>query len=251
MEFTGERYVPELLSAKISYEHWHRYIFSSRFCGHKKVLDIACGEGYGTAFLSAQASHITGVDVSPEAITHAHAKYGNQRVQFVQAPASQLPFEKGSFDTIVSFETLEHLNKEDQQLFMAEAVRVLHKTGLLLISTPNKKVYSDDAQYANPYHLAEFYRSEFEAFLKTYFRHVLLFDQEIIGGSIISRPKEDLYNIDRLHIGAGGFVPGSTHQNRGTEYLIAVCSHEHLSSISGSILLDEDNALIKEHYNAK
>ena len=52
LEFTGERYIPDLKEAQISYEHWHRYLYASYFVKDKVVLDIACGEGYGSDFLS-------------------------------------------------------------------------------------------------------------------------------------------------------------------------------------------------------
>src|SRR6185295_9345467 len=113
MEFTGERYLPELLSAKISYEHWHRYIFASRFCTQKKVLDIACGEGFGSNFLSGYAESVQGIDIAPEVIEHAKRKYQNERLNFAVSNAVSVPFEPENFDVVVSFETLEHLTGED------------------------------------------------------------------------------------------------------------------------------------------
>ena len=50
LEFSGERYIPDLKEAQISYEHWHRYLYASYFVKDKVVLDIACGEGYGSDF---------------------------------------------------------------------------------------------------------------------------------------------------------------------------------------------------------
>src|SRR4051812_25857571 len=113
LEFTGERFVPELMAAKISYEHWHRYIFARRFCIGKKVLDVACGEGYGTAYLASFAQYITGVDISEESIQHATTKYKGPKSEFVQSDVAQMPLNNVSFDTIVSFETLEHLSADD------------------------------------------------------------------------------------------------------------------------------------------
>ena len=84
MAFTGERYVPSLLSAKISYEHWHRYIFAKGYVQNKLVLDAACGEGYGTAYLAGFATHVTGIDLSEEAINHAQKKYLLNNLSFVR-----------------------------------------------------------------------------------------------------------------------------------------------------------------------
>jgi 2-polyprenyl-3-methyl-5-hydroxy-6-metoxy-1,4-benzoquinol methylase len=247
MEFTGERYIPELLSPKISYEHWHRYIFASRFCVQKKVLDLACGEGYGSAYLAAVAHTVTGIDISDDAVQHAKMKYNLPNVQFLQSDVSRLNLESKGFDTIVSFETLEHLTADSQELFMAEAVRLLNAEGILLVSTPNKKIYSDNANYVNPYHLSEFYKPDFENFLQRHFKSVVVFSQQIIGGSIISDDDENIFNIDRLRLGQNGFIPGTNEKQAEMEYLIGICSQNKFSPVSGSILLDNDNKLITDH----
>ena len=67
MEFTGERFVPQC-QGEIAAEHYHRYFFASGFVAGKRVLDIASGEGYGTHILAQSAAHVTGVDISPEAV---------------------------------------------------------------------------------------------------------------------------------------------------------------------------------------
>lgn len=245
MEFTGERYIPELKSAKISYEHWHRYIFARRFCTQKTVLDVACGEGYGSSYLSAFAKEVTGIDISDESVTHAKNKYTGSNIHFLQSNATKLPFPESNFDVIVSFETLEHLTAEDQRLFLAESARVLNDKGIMIVSTPNKKIYSDDPQYTNPYHLAEFYRADFETFLLEFYKTVIIFNQQVVGGSQICRPNVDQYDIDYIHMGAEGFVPGLAENHvLDTEYLIAVCSQTAASPISGSLMLDNHNQLI-------
>lgn len=247
MEYTGERYIPELLSAKISYEHWHRYIFASQFCVQKKVADIACGEGYGTAFLSNYAECISGVDVAEDVIRHAKSKYENENTKFITSNATDVCFDSNSLDVVVSYETLEHLTSSDQLLFLEETVRLLNPQGLLVISTPNKKVYSDDASYSNPYHLSEFYKEDFEKFLSKFYPKVVIFNQEIFSGSLINRPSEYLYNVTNIHLGLNAFVPGSTNENRDSEYLIAICCKTDFPFIPGSIMIDEDNKLIKEY----
>ncbi|HEX5130670.1 MAG TPA: class I SAM-dependent methyltransferase, partial [Usitatibacter sp.] len=67
LPFTGERYVPGV-QGEIWLEHWHRYHFAARWAAGKRVLDVACGEGYGTSVLARHAAGVTGVDVSAEAI---------------------------------------------------------------------------------------------------------------------------------------------------------------------------------------
>jgi 2-polyprenyl-3-methyl-5-hydroxy-6-metoxy-1,4-benzoquinol methylase len=69
LPFTGERFVPGT-KGEIWIEHWHRYHFASRWVAGKRVLDVACGEGYGAALLARRAAHVTGVDLSAAAIEH-------------------------------------------------------------------------------------------------------------------------------------------------------------------------------------
>src|SRR6266403_4168752 len=70
--FTGERFLPGC-AGEIAYEHWHRYAFARRFATGKRVLDAACGEGYGTALLSKVASAVVGVDIDAATVAHARA----------------------------------------------------------------------------------------------------------------------------------------------------------------------------------
>jgi 2-polyprenyl-3-methyl-5-hydroxy-6-metoxy-1,4-benzoquinol methylase len=78
LPFTGERFIPGT-RGEIWIEHWHRYHFAARWVKGKRVLDLACGEGYGSALLARHAESITGVDVSQQAIDHAQRAYGKLR----------------------------------------------------------------------------------------------------------------------------------------------------------------------------
>ena len=91
LPFTGERFVPGT-KGEIWIEHWHRYHFAARWAAGKRVLDVACGEGYGSAFLARSAAYVAGVDVSPQAIAHAERTYAKPGVvEFVQASCTRLP----------------------------------------------------------------------------------------------------------------------------------------------------------------
>jgi len=82
MEFTGERYVPSL-RGQIYYEHLHRYAIAARFCGGKRVLDIASGEGYGSALLARTAAEVVGVDIDRRSVDHARATYYAANLRFM------------------------------------------------------------------------------------------------------------------------------------------------------------------------
>ena len=156
--FTGERFLPSC-SGEIAYEHWHRYAFARRFAHGKRVLDAACGEGYGTALLGAVAASVIGVDIDLATIAQARATYGEgTRVRFVATSCTGLPIPSASFDLVVSFETIEHLSGEEQPDMLAEFARVLAPDGVLIISSPNRRLYSDARNYVNPHHVQELYR---------------------------------------------------------------------------------------------
>jgi ubiquinone/menaquinone biosynthesis C-methylase UbiE len=158
LPFTGERFIPGL-KGEIWMEHWHRYHFASRWAAGKRVLDVACGEGYGSALLARGAAHVTGVDVSAEAIDHAKRAYADRgNLEFLCATCTALPLGDASVDVAVSFETLEHIAEQDP--FLDELARVLKPDGVLVLSCPNKLEYSDKRNYRNEFHVKEMYREE-------------------------------------------------------------------------------------------
>ncbi|WP_435008487.1 class I SAM-dependent methyltransferase [Tundrisphaera lichenicola] len=167
-----ERMVPEDAHARIFWEHVARYRFAKDHVVGKRVLDIACGEGYGAAGLAmAGASSVVGVDLSPEACEHARAKYGlDARVGNAQA----IPLPDRSVDLVVSFETIEHVENPDQ--FLRECARVLVPEGVLILSTPNRPVYSGEGPL-NPFHQSELDEGEFVGLLESRFRSVRLYSQ--------------------------------------------------------------------------
>jgi 2-polyprenyl-3-methyl-5-hydroxy-6-metoxy-1,4-benzoquinol methylase len=129
MKFTGEKYIPELEGPEISYEHWHRYLFAKQFESGKVVLDIACGKGYGSYFLSTFAKKVIGINVSQETINYASSKYVRDNLEFRTGLASNIPIENAIFDVIISFETIEHIIEADQLVFLTEVKRLLKPSG--------------------------------------------------------------------------------------------------------------------------
>ena len=185
LEFTGERFVPGVIG-EIAHEHWHRYAFARRFVGGKRVLDVACGEGYGSALLARTARVVTGIDIAAEAIAHAREHYRDRgNVEFLQGSATSLALPDASVDLVVSFETLEHLPRTDQPRMLAEFARVLADDGLLLLSAPNPVEYSIARNYCNPYHLYEPTREELEAQLAPLFPALRWYRQRRYFGSAL------------------------------------------------------------------
>jgi 2-polyprenyl-3-methyl-5-hydroxy-6-metoxy-1,4-benzoquinol methylase len=169
----GERMIPEISDESTFWEHVYRYAFASRFVSGKRVLDIACGEGYGAAALAkAGAAQVIGVDVSECACLHAHQKYGlDTRV----GTAERIPLPNNSVDVVVSFETIEHVPNPNRLL--DECARVLVTGGRLIISTPNKGTYTWPGGAQNPHHISELTEEEFSHALQSRFRDIHFYTQ--------------------------------------------------------------------------
>jgi SAM-dependent methyltransferase len=187
LKFTGERFVPGV-AGEIELEHVHRYAFACRYTAGKRVLDAACGEGYGSALLAQAAATVGGVDIDGETLAHAAERYrAVSNLAFHQASAAALPFADASFDAIVSFETIEHLPTADQPKMLAEFARVLTPNGLLILSAPNRVEYSDKRGYANPFHFHEHDRAELDALLAVHFVARRYHHQRVWLGSTLWR----------------------------------------------------------------
>jgi SAM-dependent methyltransferase len=184
-EFTGERFVPGV-AGEIVYEHVHRYAFARAFARGRRVLDAACGEGYGTALLATVAQSAVGVDIDAAAVQRARdacRDRGNAR--FVEGSVAALPLPDASVDVVVSFETIEHLAAADQPRMIAEFARVLAPGGTLLLSSPNRLEYSDARNYRNPFHLHELDRDELARLLEPSFPSRRWYRQRMWMGSTI------------------------------------------------------------------
>lgn len=173
LQSTGERMIPEGADAGTFWEHLYRYKFASRFIRGKKVLDIASGEGYGAAALDrARASQVLGVDIAPEVCAFAHEKYG---LKTCTGSGLSIPIADDSFDVVVSFETIEHV--DTPEAFLVECKRVLKKGGVLILSTPNIDVYSNGKPPWNPFHKKELKQDEFFDLVASHFRKITWFSQ--------------------------------------------------------------------------
>lgn len=177
-KFTGERYLPsECQDSEIRIEHIQRYRFAVEWVKDKKVLDAACGEGYGSRLLSQYAETVVGMDLDQTAVDNANEKYGTKKLSFIQGNIESLPFEDATFDVVVSFETIEHVDEKTQKMFLQEIQRVLKTDGVLIMSTPNKKIYTDLVHSVNRFHVKEFYEREYMDFLHEEFQNLAVYLQ--------------------------------------------------------------------------
>jgi ubiquinone/menaquinone biosynthesis C-methylase UbiE len=257
LEWTGERFLPfmdpKISGAEIHYEHLHRYYFASHFVEGKKVLDLACGEGYGSYIFSKSAEHVVGIDIDEGTIKHASSKYIKDNLEFIQGSILEVPIEgKKLFDVIACFEILEHV-KEHEEL-MKEVKRLLKDDGIFIASTPNKKVYSDDVSYENPFHEKELYFNEFKELLKRYFNYVCFFGQRVYAGSHLWSLTQ-VNEISEEHViekRDKGFAV-TDYEKKEPVYFIAIASDKEvdISKLAlRSYLTDVDNAVFdnfREH----
>ena len=192
--WTGERMVTDQTGA-IEAEHYHRYFLARELCRGRDVLDVASGEGYGSALLSQTAKSVVGVEIDPKCVEHATHEYRAANLRYLMGDAVKLPLRDQSVDAVVSFETIEHVS--DQAAFLSEVKRVLRPSGFLLVSTPDLNVYSAPGTEANPYHVRELTELEFRETLKSEFNNVLIVRQRAVTGSLVlpdggTRQSEDV-----------------------------------------------------------
>ena len=175
---------PGWKEAAIGYEHLHRYAYATRFVRNKRVLDLACGEGYGSYLLAKTAESVVGIDIDEHAIRHARNKYIKQSLEFKVGSVTEVPIAgEHLFEVVVCFEALEHI--EDHQKLLSEVKRLLTPDGIFIVSTPNKTVYTDEPQLNNPFHVHELYFDEFRELFETHFKKVKFLGQRIYCNSNI------------------------------------------------------------------
>ena len=246
LEFTGERFTPECVR-EIHYEHIHRYVFARGLVRGKRVLDAACGEGYGSALLADFAASVVGVDVSSDAIEHAQDRYQAEGLEFRQADCLALPFGDDEFECIASFETLEHL--EEQEQLLSEFRRVLKPGGFLLISTPDKAIYTDKLGNNNEFHPKELYRDEFESLVARHFPVHRLWGQKLGFQSLIWSLEESPGQWFNRENEQG--INTSASPPYEAVYLMALCAStkDCLPSASEGLSLFDDTAeSVYDHY---
>ena len=231
----GERLEANIYDVSM-FEHLHRYAIAKDLCREKKVLDIASGEGYGSAFIASTATSVIGVDLDKYAVEDAIKKYKLPNLIFKQGSAAEIPVDNNSVDIVISFETLEHHDKHEEMI--TEVKRVLTPNGMLVISTPDKLVYSDKKNYNNKYHVKELYESEFKALIQNKFKYSKFFKQRAFFASMIT--PEDVKQTEQINFYKGNYSNLNKLIGLEAEYLIAFASDEPIVYKNTSLFIDED-----------
>lgn len=165
-------------------DHLARYFLVKNLCENKKVLDAACGEGYGS-FLIAEswnAKSVTAIDISQDAIESAKENFKSSKIEYICHDLEQIEniLTPKSFDIIISLETIEHLKNPES--FLAGIKNILKPDGIVIISCPNDHWWYQNREDYNPHHLHKYHLNEFQELCQQYLGEV---SQVMIGTSVI------------------------------------------------------------------
>ncbi|WP_171056080.1 methyltransferase domain-containing protein [Paenibacillus sinopodophylli] len=237
--FTGERLVVNR-TVKQDYssvynEHMSRYVFASRLVSGLRVLDAACGAGYGSEMLKRSgAAEVIGVDVDLASLELAKRDYGGTDISFVEGDVLALPFGDASFDVVVSFETIEHVASGAD--WIKESARVLKEGGLFIVSTPNRTVtntpiYFEELPF-NQHHRFEYRTAELIGELVQHYAVEAVYGQNVYDDSLFPTMRwlRELHGIapDRAEAHKRTWNPHELiplHEIKSAEpmYIVAVC----------------------------
>ena len=172
LELTGERTLPDVPAENYWYRR-HLAVYEwigARVVG-RRVLDMACGEGYGSEVLARGAAGVVGVDANPEAHEHARLRYTRQNLTFERGLVETFG-EPDSFDAVVFLQTIEHV--QDPVAVLAHFRSLLAPGGVAYVSTPNVLTLAPPGaeKSGNPWHIKEYRAAEFEALCRGVFGEV-------------------------------------------------------------------------------
>ncbi|MFZ0041427.1 MAG: class I SAM-dependent methyltransferase [Solirubrobacteraceae bacterium] len=174
LELTGERTLPDVPAENYWYRR-HLAVYEwigARVIG-RRVLDMACGEGYGSEVLWRSAQSVVGVDANPDAYEHARLRYTRQNLSFERGMIETWG-EPNSFDAVVFLQTIEHV--QDPVAVLEHLRSLLTEDGVLYVSTPNLLTLAPPGapKSDNPWHIKEYRSYEFDALCRTVFDRVQL-----------------------------------------------------------------------------
>lgn len=172
LELTGERTLPDVPAENYWFRrHLAVYEWIARRCAGLDVVDMACGEGYGTDVLATHATRVTGVDANPDAYEHARLKYTRPGVSFVRDLVDSY---SEPCDAVVFLQTIEHV--EDPQAVLGHFKAMLKPGGTVYVSTPNLLTLAAPGaeKSDNPWHVKEYRANEFRELCEQSFQHAQL-----------------------------------------------------------------------------
>lgn len=182
----GSGILPEETHPKFFARHLSAYHFALPYIKNKDILEIGFGDGYGANFLADYARSIKAVDVLERNVALAENKYKKNNLEFKKIDAAYSMFPDNTFDAVVSFQVIEHIDEGQIAGYLKSIMRVLKSGGAAFISTLNldKNRKPDKPYVKNPFHVKEFTYEEFDSSIKEIFENY-----EIYGLFYTSRLK--------------------------------------------------------------
>lgn len=225
----------------VIHEHQARYEFAGDFVKDKFVVDGACGAGIGSVmFASAGARQVWAYDLSSDSIDASKIKNNLANLIWSVADVTQLPLENSVVDVWICLETIEHITNDEKLLI--EAKRVLKPGGILVCSTPNRRVTNPQSSIQdkpfNQFHVREYNQGEFENLLKKYFSNIEWYGQnpqspgrikffDWVARKFSSRIAARLAQVLKLprllHDNPSNYRVQKLESGKEYEYLVAVC----------------------------
>jgi 2-polyprenyl-3-methyl-5-hydroxy-6-metoxy-1,4-benzoquinol methylase len=172
LALTGERTLPDVPEENYWYRrHLVVYEWIRDQLAGRKVIDMACGEGYGSAVLGGAAAEVVGVDANPEAHEHARLRYTTDRVRFARDLVET--FDEPA-DAVVFLQTIEHVQNPDEVLERFKALVSGSASPVVFVSTPNVLTLAPEGaeKSENPWHVKEYRAEEFRALCAAHFSSV-------------------------------------------------------------------------------
>ena len=170
---TGERTLPDVPEENYWYRrHLVVYEWIAAQVGGLRVIDMACGEGYGSHVLAGSAASVVGVDANPEAHEHARLRYGGEKLRFARELVETFAEQA---DAVVFLQTIEHI--QDPGAILEHFRSLIGKQGMIFLSTPNVRTLAPAGaeRSDNPWHVHEYRIEEFERLCREHFASVQLF----------------------------------------------------------------------------
>ena len=172
LQLTGERTLPDVPEENYWYQrHLVVYRWIASRVGGRRVVDLACGEGYGSAVLARTAISVVGVDANPEAFEHARLKYSGPKLRFER---NMIELWEGDVDCVVFLQTIEHV--QDPDAVLARIRELVGRDGVAYVSTPNVLTLAPEGEErsGNPWHVREYRAEEYRTLCERHFGSVEL-----------------------------------------------------------------------------
>jgi ubiquinone/menaquinone biosynthesis C-methylase UbiE len=165
------------------------YIVKQGIISNRSVLDVGCGTGYTCYYFSqfGKPANVNGLEIDRDLVDTMRKLNSDRTVSFDYYRGGSFPYKDQSFDVVTCFEVIEHVPSSEQKDILSEMSRVVKPDGVVIVSTPNKTVYSPDGISLNPDHICEIDFGCFRTLCSEYFKKVTILGQGLVDDRVLKR----------------------------------------------------------------